>query len=97
MNLDAGYIKTCLHSALRLLRAAYSANGTAYYEPLRQFLQFERSYVDVAKQMRLHRNTVVYRMEKIMQLCPSLNLDAPYEREYLLFSYRIDLKQHCDG
>ena len=93
LNPDTEYIRTCLHPVLPLLRETDRSCGTEYYETLRQYLRFERSYVDVAKHMQIHRNTVVYRMEKIMQVYPGLRLDDPEEREYLLFSYRIDLKQ----
>ena len=35
----------------------------------------------------MHKNTLVYRIGRICELC-SLDLDDAYEREYLLVSFR---------
>lgn len=41
----------------------------------------------IAGELFVHKNTLVYRLQKIIDLF-ELDLDNPYEREYLLFSFR---------
>lgn len=52
------------------------------------YLQNERSLTNAAKKMYIHKNTLLYRIKKIMAMY-NCNLDDYYEREYILFSYKI--------
>ena len=61
--------------------------GTSFYEILKVYLRCERNRVLTARQLFVHKNTLVYRLEKMVRLF-SLDLDDSYEREYLLFSIR---------
>ncbi len=90
LNQDLKFVRTCQHPLLKVLKEIDAESSSCYYETLKRFLRCGRSYVEVAKQMDVHRNTIVYRMNKILEMDPGLNLEDPDEREYLLFSYRMD-------
>lgn len=52
------------------------------------YLQNERSLIRAAKELFVHRNTLVYRLNKIFELLES-NLDDAYTRDYMMLSSRI--------
>lgn len=74
-----------LHPAVATLRQYDEAHGTDFTETLYVFLRHDRSLSKTAQVMFLHRNTLIYRIERIYQLIGS-NLDDPEQREHLLFS-----------
>ncbi len=76
------------HPALEKLKEYDEKHGGELFETLYQFLRHERSLIDSAKSLNIHRNSLIYRIEKIRQMT-ELDLDDPDIREYLLFSYRI--------
>lgn len=90
LNPDIPFVKSCCHRLLELLRRTDLNGGTHYYETLRQYLRCERSFLRTAEEMGIHRNTVVYRIERIQQMYPPLDLENPEEREYLMLSYRLE-------
>lgn len=59
-----------------------------YYETLYEYVRNDRSLVKTARNMHIHRNTLVYRLEKVEQLIP-LILDDPDFRLCLLLMYEI--------
>lgn len=73
------------HALLTMLRYD-KKHATPYYETLRAYLINERSIPKTASALIIHRTTLTYRLEKISQLF-SLNLDDPYSRLYLMFSF----------
>lgn len=77
-----------LHPALGLLRQYDKLHATCFYETLYQYLVNERNIAQTCKAMYIHRNTLLYRIKRIMQLieCDLNDLD---ERLFLLLSYRI--------
>ena len=77
-----------LHPALEQLKQYDSQKRTDFYELLKIYLRNERNRVITAEKLYVHKNTLVYRLEKIQKKF-HLQLDAPYEREYLLLSYRF--------
>lgn len=77
-----------IHPALDKLREYDSRHAGELYQTLYAFLRHERSLVKTAKALHIHRNSLVYRMEKILQIT-ELDLEDADVREYLLFSYRI--------
>lgn len=97
LNPDIPLVKSCGHRLLTFLRETDQSSGTQYYETLYQFLRWERSFLKTAEEMAVHRNTIVYRIERIGQMYPSLNLDDPEEREYLLLSYRLAQRAGVDS
>lgn len=56
-------------------------------ELLRELLEHERNVTDVSKNMHLHRNSVLYRIDKIQQLL-GMSLDDPDVRLHLLLSFK---------
>jgi hypothetical protein len=88
--------KLALHPApARILRYDHQKN-TDYYHILETYLRCERDRVLTAGKLYQHKNTLVYRLGKIRELF-ALNLEDPYEREYLLFSFRcMDLYLETD-
>lgn len=56
--------------------------GTDFYEILKAYLQNECNRAQTARQLYVHKNTLAYRLERLEEMFP-VNLDDPYEREYL--------------
>ncbi|WP_415536495.1 helix-turn-helix domain-containing protein [Dehalobacter sp. 4CP] len=53
------------------------------------YLQCERNYVKTAEKLFIHRNYLLYRIERISELT-GLDLDSPDIRLHILMSYRIE-------
>ncbi len=75
-----------VHPALYRLRNFDEQHGTAYLDTLRVYLESERSLAGTAQRLYIHRNTLLYRLEKLRELV-SLDLDDPALRLHLLFSF----------
>ncbi|NTU89356.1 MAG: PucR family transcriptional regulator [Actinobacteria bacterium] len=86
---DREYQRFCLHPVISLLRSYDRLNKTDYYNTLETYLHCERSYHRTSGLMFVHRNTILYRIEKIKDTF-KLDLDNTYEREYLLVSFYFD-------
>lgn len=52
------------------------------------YLLSDKSVSETAKRLHMHRNTVMYKLKKISELC-DLDLDDPYLCEQLLFSCQL--------
>jgi sugar diacid utilization regulator len=76
-----------LHPALARILQYDQQKNTDFYHILKTYLRCERDRVLTAQLLYQHKNTLVYRLEKIKELF-TLDLDDPYEREYLLISFR---------
>lgn len=61
---------------IRYLQTYDQENRTSYTETLYYYLRNERNLVRTSQEMHIHRNTLVYRIEKIQQLMP-YNLNDP--------------------
>ena len=77
------------HPALKTLKEYDDDNGTRLFETLEVFLLCERNYAKAAAALFVHRNTLLYRMERIGEIT-KLNLDSPEVRLYLLMSFRFE-------
>lgn len=77
------------HPALKCLRAYDEKHHTQLYLTLETYLQCERNYVKTAEALFIHRNSLLYRIERIRKLT-GLNLEAPDIRLHLLMSYHIE-------
>lgn len=89
---DRNFVSVCLHPALKVLREYDQENETQFFETFKVYLQCERNLVETAKSLHVHRNTVVYRLGRILPML-DVDLNVGSEREYLLLSYRI--KNYC--
>jgi hypothetical protein len=79
--------RLALHPALERIQQYDRKKNTSFYEMLKTYLRCERNRVLTARMLYLHKNTLVYRLGKVIELF-ALDLDSPYEREYLLLSFR---------
>ena len=52
------------------------------------YLLSDKSIAETAKRMHMHRNTVMYKIKKVTEMC-KLNLDDPHLCERLLFSCQL--------
>ena len=83
----ADFRRLALHPVLHQIITYDQENNTCFYEILRTYLHCERNCALTAQQLFIHKNTLAYRLEKMKRLF-HLDLDNPYEREYLLISFR---------
>lgn len=74
-----------MHPALEILRDYDRENQTNLTETLREFLLLERNYYATAQKLFLHRNSVQYRIERVVQLT-GVNLDNAETRLHLLMN-----------
>ena len=68
-------------------------NDTHYFLTLFEYLKNERKTLETADALKIHRNTLRYRIEKITDLIES-NLDNHTERMQLFLSYAIWFYKH---
>ncbi|MBW7572069.1 PucR family transcriptional regulator [Caproiciproducens faecalis] len=78
------------HPALPLLREYDRQKGTKLYETLRSFTLTGFNQNRTAELLFLHRNTLNYRRQKIMQLC-GIDLEDSQTKFLLSYSFAIDL------
>ena len=71
------------------MREYDSHHATDFYETLRVCLECERSIVDAASRLYIHRNTLIRRIEKMEELFGELELDDPEIRLAMLLSFKI--------
>lgn len=76
------------HPALGVLEAYDRENGTQLLETLAAWLIWERRQKETAVALKVHRNSVFYRLNQIQSLC-ELNLDDPQTRLQLLMSFLL--------
>ncbi|NLY39330.1 MAG: hypothetical protein GX044_08540 [Firmicutes bacterium] len=77
--------KLCHPAVIRLLNYDQE-NGSNYYQTLRVYMNNDKNLVESAKALFIHRNTLVYRINKIMEI---INLDLNNEniKSHLLISF----------
>jgi hypothetical protein len=79
---------TMCHPGLVRLRRLDKENGTDLAETLHTYVENERSLVRTAEALHIHRNTLLYRINKIAALL-DVDLADPYVRLHLLISRRL--------
>ena len=77
-----------LHPALQILREYDISHDGELLHTLRVFLRERGSYTAAAKELYIHRSTLIYRMEKIEALT-RIDLNDPDERFLLQLSYYV--------
>ena len=75
-----------IHPALKKIQSYDQQHQTDFYTILKTYLECERNRVLTAQKLFVHKNTLVYRLKKMVSLF-SLDLDSVYEREYLMVSF----------
>ncbi len=76
------------HPSLLRLKQFDEKNGTQLFETFHAFLRNERSLVKTAEVLHIHRNTLVYRINKIADMV-DVDLENEDNRLHLLISYRM--------
>lgn len=87
LNSPPDYRRLALHPALDRILKYDRQKNTSFYHILKVYLRCERDRVLTAQKLFMHKNTLVYRIKKASAVF-ALNLDDPYEREYLMLSFR---------
>lgn len=82
-----GAVCACHPDVLHLLQVD-RRESTDYLKLLKTYLDSERNISGTAKALFMHRNTLVYRLEKLSTLL-NADLDDPYERNYLRLSIYV--------
>lgn len=78
--------QTLLHPALQILLQYDRKNTTELYKTLCAFLDNEKNYLETAKALHVHRNTLKYRLGRIAELT-GISLDNEQELKYLRLSF----------
>jgi hypothetical protein len=81
-------LETFCHPQLKILLDYDAANQTDYAKILYTWLISERNMATTAKELFLHRNTLIYRMKKINSMI-DVNFDDYYERQRIILSYEF--------
>ena len=79
-----------IHPALTTLKKHDEKHRMSLYGTLYEYLRLERNVVATAKHLRIHRNSMIYRLRRMEELL-NLNLDNINVRMYLMLSYHIDM------
>ena len=79
-------MKACQPDVVRLWAEKDEKGGRM--EILKSYLENERSLVNTANALFIHRNTLVYRLRKITEELEG-NLDEEYTRDYMKLSIRV--------
>lgn len=88
-----GMLYACHPDVLKLAELD-KQEDTGYIRMLKAYLDNERNISSTAKALYMHRNTFVYRLEKLSALLTA-DLEDPYERDYLKLSIYIqETAQH---
>ncbi|MGI6008052.1 MAG: PucR family transcriptional regulator [Ruminococcus sp.] len=77
-----------LHPAVKELEAYDKANHTEFLKTLYVYLKNERRTMETVKELYIHRNSLLYRLERIEKLT-GVRLEDYYERLRLLLSCEI--------
>ena len=84
----SGELAALIHPDLLRLRAADEKENTQYANTLFYFLLCGGNYTDTAALMGLHRNSLIYRMNKIRSIMHT-SPDDMENRELLIFSFML--------
>lgn len=76
------------HNAIEILSVYDEKHGTEFLPTLYQYVANERNLVATAKVLFIHRNTLVYRIKRIMEIIGS-DLESPEERAFIYFSMKM--------
>ncbi len=77
------------HPALAVLHQYDQKHHTEFADTLYCFLRYQQSYKDTAEKLSIHRSTLVYRMERILELT-KINPEDPDTCLHLLLSYLLE-------
>lgn len=76
------------HEKLPRLKEIDAQQHTEYYRTLRVYLEENLNATQTARELYIHRSTLLYRLERIREILDS-DLTDPDELLYLNFSFRL--------
>lgn len=76
------------HPDVLCIHQADETEKTEFLKTLAVYLSCERNITHAAKELFIHRNTLIYRLKKINEMLTA-DLDDPYTRDYIRFSIYI--------
>ena len=82
-------VSEALHPALKTLREYDLMHHTAFYNTLYVYLKNERSIAQTARELNLHRNSLLYRLKRLNELLNG-DLNDSLVRLHILLSYEIE-------
>ena len=85
---DRSFGTELLHPGPGRLKKYDEKHNTQFYTTLYVYLLHERNVVATARALFIHRNSMIYRLQRIRELL-DVDLDDPKMRMYLLLSYQI--------
>lgn len=78
-----------IHPALSRLKQYDAEKKGELYETLHQYLLNERSVIQSAQALGIHKNSMIYRLQRIQSII-DIDMEDPEKRTYLLLSYLLD-------
>ena len=78
-----------MHPAVGKLRSYDEKNKTQLLETLKIYIECERNYAETARRMNIHRNTLLYRIQRINEIAET-DFDDYNERLRLQLSFLVD-------
>lgn len=85
---ENSWVQTLIHPDVPRLVKYDIENRSRYSHTLYWFLFYSCNYTDAANQLSLHRNTLIYRINRIQEIVTANFMD-PTERELLLLSFML--------
>lgn len=82
------YLESCVHPALKKVEQYDSQMGTDYFTSLYKYLRYGGNITLAAKDLNVHRNTMVHRVNKLRDIT-GLDLDDCEVRTRLMLAFKI--------
>ena len=92
---EQNHTQQLIHPALQALRKYDAEKNSELYDTLCQYLLHERSVIRTAQAIHIHKNSLMYRLQRIQSII-EVDLDDPLIRTYLLLSYMMDDVSHSE-
>lgn len=84
-----------IHPDIKTLYEYDVSHNSNLCTTFRAYLLYERNITAAAQSLFIHRNTMIYRMQKISQIITCV-FDDPYDREYAMISLRLIQHLHLN-
>lgn len=89
LHVEQNQQQALIHPALAKLKQYDREKNSELYDTLYLYLLNERSVLQSAQAMHVHKNSLMYRLQRIQSII-DVNLDDPMTRIYLLLSYMME-------
>lgn len=86
---EQNHTQQLIHPALQALKQYDAEKNSELYDTLYQYLLRERSVIRTAQAIHIHKNSLMYRLQRLRSII-DVDLNDPLVRTYLLLSYMMD-------